>query len=273
MSCLVHRMNVKILGPDVKLRLQKSLAALQRNTSYWDILLLGRCWDRCGEEFRVEKGADLMRIVRAKCFHAFGVSRKGAAKIIEYLTTCPSARNYTCGCAADCAPLRIEDPAVYAISPALFVQSRRLLEGGDSSSKFSKLDRERGIKARASNKNRQVFGIECTGGAGYDFINHFLRDIYCFVHSGMASQVVSGDCCVIFSVADIFIFPPTRVASLGKGRCRRVEPSCLEYEGRNGLPNVNNLTTDNRPAWILMLQNVTLIAVLYVVKKLVNSHK
>eukprot|EP00039_Didymoeca_costata_P021599 m.344950 g.344950 ORF g.344950 m.344950 type:complete len:754 (-) comp25486_c0_seq1:61-2322(-) len=175
-TALIFEDDASPSGPQVNLRLQKSLEALEKNaSSSWDILLLGRCWDICDEEMRVQPGADLHRIVVAKCFHAFGVTRKGASKIVDFLTNCPGTDNFTCGCAADCAPIRIQNPSVFAISPALFVQSRRLVSG--SSTMFSELDKERGIEVRVSNAKRKVFGTECAKYTGPFMYSHVAPEL------------------------------------------------------------------------------------------------
>jgi len=52
----------------------------QLPTSY-DIIYFGRCWDTCSKQIQITK--NLVKAYKPQCRHAYGVSRKGAKKIIK----------------------------------------------------------------------------------------------------------------------------------------------------------------------------------------------
>ena len=58
--------------------------AVIRLPSDWDVLYLGRCWDNCSKNIKINKY--LYKTHRTLCHHAIAFSRNGAEKILEAIT-------------------------------------------------------------------------------------------------------------------------------------------------------------------------------------------
>lgn len=160
-TALIFEDDAQVAGPDIHGRLHRSLQTLEEKGGAWDMLMLGRCWDSCDPSDTVDSRSDLRISKYAKCFQAYGVSRIGAEKILQFFKTCDENPAFPCGCAADCAPSRIQSPHNFAISPALFVQSRRVLQQSASATLYSAYDAARNITPMMGNQHRVIFSPEC----------------------------------------------------------------------------------------------------------------
>ena len=70
--------------------LQKSLSLIPSN---YDIIYLGRCWDRCKKSIPINDF--IVKCFTPQCRHAYGVSRKGAQKIIKLTRPLIKAGDFT----------------------------------------------------------------------------------------------------------------------------------------------------------------------------------
>lgn len=52
--------------------------------SDWDVLYLGRCWDNCGRNIKINKY--LYKTHRTLCHHAIAFSRQGAIRVLEAIS-------------------------------------------------------------------------------------------------------------------------------------------------------------------------------------------
>ena len=83
----------------------------------WDIVFFGRCWDNCSEAKKIHN--NLYKVTYPKCRHAYGLSRKGAEKILKY--TIPMVNN---GDMMYAENIKNGNINAYAISPSIFYQNR-----------------------------------------------------------------------------------------------------------------------------------------------------
>lgn len=83
----------------------------------WDIVFFGRCWDTCFKNIKIHN--NLYKVSNPKCRHAYGLSRKGAKKILKY--TVPMVNN---GDLMYAKNIRNGNINAYGISPSIFYQNR-----------------------------------------------------------------------------------------------------------------------------------------------------
>jgi len=91
--------------------------SLDNLPSDWDIIKLGRCWDNCTKMDKINE--HLYRVYSPKCRHAYGVSRKGAKKILD--NTIPMYNN---GDVMISNLIKEKNIICYAIVPSIFNQNR-----------------------------------------------------------------------------------------------------------------------------------------------------
>jgi hypothetical protein len=63
---------------------------MQKIDKDWDIIFFGMCWEICNKVKKIDK-KNLYKLYSPKCRHAYGLSRKGAEKILKY--TVPMVNN------------------------------------------------------------------------------------------------------------------------------------------------------------------------------------
>lgn len=83
----------------------------------WDIVFIGRCLDNCKKMKKIHN--NLYKVYNPKCRHAYGLSRKGAEKILKY--TIPMINNGDEMYAKNISNGNIK---AYAIHPSIFFQNR-----------------------------------------------------------------------------------------------------------------------------------------------------
>ena len=83
----------------------------------WDIVFFGRCWDNCKEMKKISN--NLYQVFRPLCRHAYGLSKKGAGKILKYTT--PMVNN---GDEMYKENIQNGNIIAYAIHPSIFSQNR-----------------------------------------------------------------------------------------------------------------------------------------------------
>lgn len=85
--------------------------------SNWDIVFFGRCFDDCNKMKQISK--HLYKVNNPKCRHAYGLSKKGAKKILQY--TVPMTDN---GDLMYAKNIKNGNINAYAIHPSIFSQNR-----------------------------------------------------------------------------------------------------------------------------------------------------
>ena len=101
-------------------------------------------------------------MVTPMCLHAYLVTREGARRMLEALSTCPGL------CPADWAPAAMADTsAIFTIAPALFTQSTALRLQKDSGAVYSKADEARAKKLKLILSTALVVGELVGGDAGF----------------------------------------------------------------------------------------------------------
>lgn len=83
----------------------------------WDIVFFGRCWDNCNIKKKIK--GNLYRVYEPKCRHAYGLTKKGAMKILKY--TLPMTNN---GDSMYSNNIKNGNIIAYAIHPTIFNQNR-----------------------------------------------------------------------------------------------------------------------------------------------------
>jgi GR25 family glycosyltransferase involved in LPS biosynthesis len=83
----------------------------------WDIVFFGRCHDNCNKKIEIKN--NLYKVHSPKCRHAYGLSRKGAKKILQY--TVPMVNN---GDVMYSSNIKSGNIIAYAIHPSIFSQNR-----------------------------------------------------------------------------------------------------------------------------------------------------
>lgn len=83
----------------------------------WDIVFFGRCWDNCNKMKNIKN--NLYQVFSPKCRHAYGLTRKGAEKILKY--TVPMVNN---GDNMYAENINNGNIIAYAIHPNIFSQNR-----------------------------------------------------------------------------------------------------------------------------------------------------
>jgi len=86
----------------------------------WDIIFFGRCHDDCNKKIKIKN--NLYKVYSPKCRHAYGLSKKGARKILQY--TVPMINN---GDEMYSSNIKNENIIAYAIHPSIFSQNREEL--------------------------------------------------------------------------------------------------------------------------------------------------
>lgn len=86
----------------------------------WDIVFFGRCWDNCNKMDYIQN--KLYRVYSPKCRHAYGLTKKGAEKILKY--TLPMINN---GDVMYSNNIKNGNIIAYAIHPCIFNQNRENL--------------------------------------------------------------------------------------------------------------------------------------------------
>jgi len=69
---------INLTLPYIKQYIKNAYNALPRD---WDVLYLGRCWDNCNKNIKINKY--LYKTYRTLCHHAIAFSRQGAITILE----------------------------------------------------------------------------------------------------------------------------------------------------------------------------------------------
>ena len=87
----------------------------------YDIIYFGRCWDYCHLDKKITN--NLVRCVKPRCRHAYGVSRKGAEKILKY----GIPMIHRGGDENIAKHIKKGNIIAYAVTPPLFYQNRREL--------------------------------------------------------------------------------------------------------------------------------------------------
>ena len=83
----------------------------------WDIVFFGRCFDYCDESLKIYK--NLYKTHSPKCRHAYGVTQKGARKILKY--SLPMISN---GDEMYAKHIKNGNIIAYGITPSIFSQNR-----------------------------------------------------------------------------------------------------------------------------------------------------
>ena len=86
----------------------------------WDIVFFGRCHDNCNKKIQIKN--NLYKVNNPKCRHAYGLSKKGAKKILQY--TVPMIDN---GDLMYAKNIKNGNIIAYAIHPSIFSQNRENL--------------------------------------------------------------------------------------------------------------------------------------------------
>lgn len=86
----------------------------------WDIVYFGRCWDNCSKMEYIQN--KLYKVFSPKCRHAYGLTKKGAMKILKY--TLPMTNN---GDNMYSNNIKNGNIIAYAIHPCIFNQNREYL--------------------------------------------------------------------------------------------------------------------------------------------------
>lgn len=87
----------------------------------YDIIYFGRCWDHCHLDTKITN--NLVRSFKPRCRHAYGVSRKGASKIIKYSLP----MKHKGGDDIIAKYIKKGNIISYAVTPPLFYQNRSQL--------------------------------------------------------------------------------------------------------------------------------------------------
>jgi GR25 family glycosyltransferase involved in LPS biosynthesis len=85
----------------------------------WDIVFFGRCWDDCNNMKKIKNTNNLYQVFSPLCRHAYGLTKKGAKKILQY--TIPMTDN---GDQMYKKHINNGNITAYAIHPSLFSQNR-----------------------------------------------------------------------------------------------------------------------------------------------------
>tara|TARA_B100001121_G_C18698787_1_gene626284 strand:+ start:6035 stop:6841 length:807 start_codon:yes stop_codon:yes gene_type:complete len=91
--------------------------SMSKIPSDWDIVFFGRCFDDCNKMKKISKY--LYKVNYPKCRHAYGLSKKGARKILQY--TVPMIDN---GDEMYAQNIKNGNIKAYAIHPSIFSQNR-----------------------------------------------------------------------------------------------------------------------------------------------------
>jgi GR25 family glycosyltransferase involved in LPS biosynthesis len=83
----------------------------------WDIVFFGRCYDNCNKMKKINK--NLYKVYSPKCRHAYGLTRKGAEKILKY--SVPMINN---GDIMYAENINNGNIIAYAANPSIFSQNR-----------------------------------------------------------------------------------------------------------------------------------------------------
>lgn len=86
----------------------------------WDIVYFGRCFDNCNLMEKIK--GNLYKVFSPKCRHAYGLTKKGAMKILKY--TLPMTKN---GDVMYSNNIKNGNIIAYAIHHCIFNQNREKL--------------------------------------------------------------------------------------------------------------------------------------------------
>ena len=106
----------------------------------WDIVFFGRCYDNCKQMKQINN--NLYQVYEPLCRHAYGLSKKGAEKILKY--TVPMIDN---GDQMYKNNINNGNITAYAIHPDIFLQNRNDMDSNIGNTNFlTKILKKKNIK-------------------------------------------------------------------------------------------------------------------------------
>jgi GR25 family glycosyltransferase involved in LPS biosynthesis len=118
-NCLIFEDDLKYPNFNIKYndRIKNIMESLPDD---YDIIYFGRCWDKCSKN--ISLNSYLVKCYIPQCRHSYGVTRKGAEKIINYTRNLLKPGDYTIS--------RLIKKGViiaYGSKPSIFIQNRERL--------------------------------------------------------------------------------------------------------------------------------------------------
>jgi len=130
-NCLIFEDDLKY--PNLNVNYNKIIYKVMVNLPKdCDIIYFGRCWDKCKKSIPINKY--LVKCYIPQCRHAYGVTRRGAEKIIKNTIKLLKPGDYTIS--------RLIKKGViiaYGSNPSIFIQNREVL-GSNLGNKYIQKD-------------------------------------------------------------------------------------------------------------------------------------
>lgn len=118
-NCFIFEDDLKY--PNLNVNYNKIIYEVMNNLpDDYDIIYFGRCWDKCSKN--ISLNSYLVKCNIPQCRHSYGVTRKGAKKIINYTRNLIKPGDYTIS-----RLIKRGIIIAYGSKPSIFIQNREQL--------------------------------------------------------------------------------------------------------------------------------------------------